>query len=63
LLNNVDLPTLGRPTIARMGSLRAGGLLSAADRAISQPHLCQRVKILCPTTIDFDEQFQKNLAA
>ena len=37
------------------GDLRATGVFSADDCVISQPHLCQRVRVLRPTPLDFDE--------
>src|SRR5258705_12073597 len=64
-LKSVDLPTLGRPTIATTGSLpgRAGAFaIFADDDIISQTHFGQSLRILRPARIDANEEFKKNSA-
>src|SRR5919106_2224763 len=66
-LNNVDLPTFGRPTIATMGRLRGDDcsptVFANDDPRILQSHFGQQMRILSPVWIDSHEKLKKDSAS
>src|SRR6266536_2257995 len=66
-LNNVDLPTFGRPTMATMGRLPgddcAPTLFANDAPRILQSHLGQQIGVAGPVCIDPHEKLKKDSAA